>query len=307
MDDSPAIVLEPEIDEARRSGTPIVALESTIFSRLGLPAPHNEECLRRCEEVVRGANAVPAMTAIVDGRIRVGVGREHLDRVLDCSTKLSARDLGAAVGLGLPAGVTTVAAAVKIASMAGIAVFSTGGIGGVHRGAELSGDVSADLMALARWPVTTVTAGAKAFLDLARTVELLDTLGVPVVGLGTDEFPAFYSRQSGVAVPRRVETVDEVVAVVNGCRTVGYDGGVVVANPIPPTAEIPVGDIEPFIEDALERARHDGVRGADVTPFVLAALAAATDGRSLPANLALAEWNAAVAARVAVGLGTMRP
>ena len=291
-----------EVAEALAMGRPVVALESTILSNLGLPSPYNRECLDRCDAAVRGAGAVPAITAVLDGCATVGLTEPEIDRVLLGTNKVSARDVAVAVGLGWDIGVTTVAASVMLAARAGIEVFATGGIGGVHRGAELTGDVSADLGALARYPVVTVTAGAKAFLDLARTVEWFDTLGVPLLGYGTDEFPAFYSRTSGVAVPHRVETSTEVASIVGAMRRAGERGGVVVANPIPESAEIPSREIDPVIAAALADAAAAGVTGPGVTPFVLEAISVATAGRSIPANLALAEHNAGVAADIAVAL-----
>jgi pseudouridine-5'-phosphate glycosidase len=291
-----------EVAEALAMGRPVVALESTILSNLGLPSPYNRECLDRCDAAVRGAGAVPAITAVLDGCATVGLTEPEVDRVLLGTNKISARDVAVAVGLGWDIGVTTVAASVMLAARAGIEVFATGGIGGVHRGAELTGDVSADLGALARYPVVTVTAGAKAFLDLARTVEWFDTLGVPLLGYGTDEFPAFYSRTSGVAVPHRVETATEVASIVGAMRRAGERGGVVVANPIPEAAEIPSHEIGPVIAAALADAAAAGVTGPGVTPFVLEAISVATAGRSIPANLALAEHNAGVAADIAVAL-----
>ena len=291
-----------EVAEALAMGRPVVALESTILSNLGLPSPYNRECLDRCDAAVRGAGAVPAITAVLDGCATVGLTEPEVDRVLLGTNKVSARDVAVAVGLGWDIGVTTVAASVMLAARAGIEVFATGGIGGVHRGAELTGDVSADLGALARYPVVTVTAGAKAFLDLARTVEWFDTLGVPLLGYGTDEFPAFYSRTSGVAVPHRVETSTEVASIVGAMRRAGERGGVVVANPIPESAEIPSREIDPVIATALADAAAVGVTGPGVTPFVLEAISVATAGRSIPANLALAEHNAGVAADIAVAL-----
>ena len=291
-----------EVAEALAMGRPVVALESTILSNLGLPSPYNRECLDRCDAAVRGAGAVPAITAVLDGCATVGLTEPEIDRVLLGTNKVSARDVAVAVGLGWDIGVTTVAASVMLAARAGIEVFATGGIGGVHRGAELTGDVSADLGALARYPVVTVTAGAKAFLDLARTVEWFDTLGVPLLGYGTDEFPAFYSRTSGVAVPHRVETATEVASIVGAMRRAGERGGVVVANPIPESAEIPSHEIDPVIAAALAEAAAAGVTGPGVTPFVLEAISVATAGRSIPANLALAEHNAGVAADIAVAL-----
>lgn len=291
-----------EVAEALALGRPVVALESTILSNLGLPTPHNRECFDRCDAVIRGAGAVPAVTAILDGCATVGLTMDEVERVLTAGNKVSARDVAVAVGLGWDVGVTTVAASCMLAARAGVAVFATGGIGGVHRGAELSGDVSADLGAIAHYPVVTVTAGAKAFLDLPRTVEWFDTLGVPVLGFGTDDFPAFYSRSSGVSVPYRVDSAAAVAAIVGAMRRAGERGGVVVANPIPAAAEIPAAEIDPVIESALDAASAAGVTGAGVTPYVLEAIGAATEGRSIPANLALAEHNAAVGADIAIAL-----
>ena len=291
-----------EVAEALALGRPVVALESTILSNLGLPTPHNRECFDRCDAVIRSAGAVPAVTAILDGCATVGLTIDEVERVLSADNKVSARDVAVAMGLGWEVGVTTVAASCMLAARAGVAVFATGGIGGVHRGAELSGDVSADLGAIARYPVVTVTAGAKAFLDLPRTVEWFDTLGVPVLGFGTDDFPAFYSRSSGVSVPHRVESAADVAAIVGAMRRAGERGGVVVANPIPAVAEIPAAEIDPVIVDALDAASAAGVTGAGVTPYVLEAIGAATEGRSIPANLALAEHNAAVGAEIARAL-----
>ena len=294
--------LGEELAAVLAGGGVAVALESTIFSGLGLPAPHNREAFDRCRAAVRSAGAAAAVTAVVDGVAVVGLTEDEAIRVLAGSKKTSARDLGVAVGQRWDIGVTTVAASVTLAAVAGIDVFATGGIGGVHRGSELTGDISADLHAIARHPVITVTAGAKAFLDLPRTLEFLDTIGVPVLGMGTDEFPAFYSRSSGVAVPHRVESAEEIAAIVNASRELGYDGGFIIANPIPAEAEIPAAEIEPMITRAVADAARAGIHGPGVTPFILAALAAATEGRSIPANLALAESNALLGGQIAVAL-----
>ncbi|MEZ5381915.1 MAG: pseudouridine-5'-phosphate glycosidase [Microthrixaceae bacterium] len=294
--------LSPEVADALGAGMPVVALESTIFSRLGLPAPHNAEALRRCLAAVRVNGAVPALTAVLDGAARVGIEPVDHPRLLEATAKVSSRDLPVAVGAGWPVGVTTVAASLRLARLAGVGVFATGGIGGVHRGAGTTHDVSADLGALATEPVVCVTAGAKAFLDLGATLERLDTLGVPVLGWGTDTFPAFYSRDSGHAVAHRVDDLAELARIVAAGRALGHRGGVLVANPIPGHAEIPAGDIQPHIEEALAAAERDGVTGAAVTPWVLEAIGQATAGRSIPANLALAEHNATLAAKLAVAL-----
>ncbi len=287
---------------ALSGGRPVVALESTIFSGLGLPAPANRECLDRCVAAIRNGGAVPALTAVLDGTAWVGIEDRLVGRVLSGSAKVAARDLPHALASGLGVGVTTVSASVTLAASAGVEVFATGGIGGVHRGSELSGDVSHDLTALARHRVVTVSAGAKAFLDLARTLEYLETLGVPVVGWKTDRFPAFYLRDSGLGVPTKVTSGDDVAVMFRSAAAVGHPGGMLVANPIPATDELDAGRINAALDDALAEVARRGLRGPAVTPVVLSAIAAATDGDSVPANLALAESNAEVATEIASAL-----
>ena len=291
-----------EVAAAQRAGTPVVAMESTIFSAFGLPEPANRECLDRCEAVIRAAGAVPAMTAVLDGVSVVGIEPEEVERVLGGTAKIAARDLAHAHAVGLDVGVTTVSASVTLAARAGVAVFATGGIGGVHRGAAESGDVSHDLLAIARHPVVTVSAGAKAFLDLPRTLEEFETLGVPVVGWHTDRFPAFYTRDSGTGVTMTVRSGAEVAALVAANADLGHPGGVLVANPIPEADALDAARIDAAIADALADAEASGAQGPGVTPVVLAAIAAATAGDSIPANLALAENNARVAAEIAVAI-----
>ena len=291
-----------EVAAALAAGTPVVAMESTIYSAFGLPEPANRECLERCEAVIRAAGAVPAMTAVLDGVSVVGVEPEEVERVLGGTTKIAARDLAHAHAVGLDVGVTTVSASVTLAARAGVAVFATGGIGGVHRGAAQSGDISHDLLAIARHPVVTVSAGAKAFLDLPRTLEEFETLGVPVVGWHTDRFPAFYTRDSGTGVTMTVHSGAEVAALVAANADLGHPGGVLVANPIPEADALDAARIDAAIAAALADAEASGVQGPGVTPVVLAAIAAATDGDSVPANLALAENNARVAAEIAVAI-----
>ena len=295
-----AVAVQDEVAEAVRTGRPVVALESTIFSNLGLPTPANHEALRRCQAAVRAAGAVPAVTAVLDGMARVGVAARDEERICGPARKVAERDLAVAVAQRWAYGATTVSASVALAHLAGISVFATGGIGGVHRGAELSGDVSADLDAIAHHPIVTVCAGAKAFLDLGRTLEWLETTGVPVLGWRHDQFPAFYTRSSGFAVPHRVESAAEVAAVL-ACR-VRADTGVLLAVPIPEDAELDAEHLDAVLAGALADADAAGMRGAAVTPFVLGRIATATEGRSIPANLALAENNAAVAAQVAVAI-----
>jgi pseudouridine-5'-phosphate glycosidase len=297
-------VLQPtvsaEVADALADGRAVVALESTIFSNLGLPSPANAEALDRCSAAVRHVGAVPAVTAVLDGVPRVGLDSHEHDRILGPARKAAERDVPVAVAQRWPVGATTVSASLALAAAAGVEVFATGGIGGVHRGAEITGDVSADLDALAHHAVVTVCAGAKAFLDLARTLEYLETVGVPVLGWRHDDFPAFYTRSSGLPVPHRVEDADEVAAILRS-RT-RPASGVLVAVPIPPDDELDPEELAGILDDALAACIAEGIVGAAVTPFVLGRIAAVTDGRSIPANLALAEHNAAVAADIAVAL-----
>lgn len=290
----------PEVALALDDGRPVVALESTIFSNLGLPSPANREALERCLAAIRAAGAVPAVTAVLDGVARVGLADREHHRVLGAARKMAERDVAVAVAQRWPFGATTVSAAVAMAARVGISVFATGGIGGVHRGAELTGDVSADLDALAFHPVITVSAGAKAFLDLPRTLEYLETRGVPILGWQHDDFPAFYTRSSGLPVPNRVDDA-ETVAGVFAARS-RPASGVLVAVPIPAAAELDPIRLDRVLADAIEDAKAAQVVGAAVTPFVLGRIAAATGGDSIPANLALAESNAAVAALIAVAV-----
>ncbi len=291
-----------EVGTALAEGRAVVALESTIFSSNGLPSPANIECLNRCESAIRSVGAVPAVTAILDGVPRVGLTTGETDRVLSGVRKCAERDLPVAIAQRFDVGCTTVSATVALCAAVGVRVFATGGMGGVHRDDHLTRDVSADLGALARHPVLTVTAGAKAFLDLGKTLEYLDTLGVPVLGMRTDRFPAFYTRDSGFPVPHRVETEIEAAAILLARDALGIPGGVVLANPIPEADELPSDEISAAIDEALRDASAGGLRGAAVTPFVLGRLAAVTGGRSVPANLALAEHNALVGARVAAAV-----
>ena len=295
-----AIRVSGAVAAALAAGRPVVALESTIFSGLGLPAPANGEALRRCLAAVRAGGAEPAVTAILDGKARVGLEPGQEERVLAGSVKVAERDIAVAVAQGLEAGVTTVSASVALAHAAGIEVFATGGIGGVHRGAELTGDISADLDALASHPVITVCAGAKAFLDLARTLEYLETAGVPVLGWQHDWFPAFYLRSSGLPVPHRVESARVVADVLRG-RT-RERTGVLLTVPIPVADELAPGPLNAALDAALTACAAAHVTGAAVTPFVLERIERQTGGASVPANLALAENNARVAAQVAAAL-----
>jgi pseudouridylate synthase len=293
-------VVSSEVSAALAAGRPVVALESTIFSNLGLPDPANAEAFERCSRAIRRGGAVPAVTAVLDGLARVGLEPGEERRILGPARKVAERDVAVAMAQGWDFGATTVSASVALAAAAGVSVFATGGIGGVHRGAELTGDISADLDALAHHPVVTVCAGAKAFLDLARTLEYLETVGVPVLGWRHDDLPAFYTRSSGLPVPHRVETAAEVAAVLRGRSRVHT--GVLVTVPIPESDELDVAELDAVLSRAPEDCDREGVVGAAVTPFVLGRIADATEGRSIPANLALAEHNAEVAAEVAVAL-----
>ena len=293
-------VLSDAVAGALADGQPVVALESTIFSNLGLPSPSNEEALDRCLAAIVAGGAVPAVTAVLDGVARVGLSPHEHGRILGVANKAAERDLSVAVAQGWVFGATTVSASLALAAAAGVSVFATGGIGGVHRGAELSGDVSADLDALAHHPVITVCAGAKAFLDLARTLEYLETVGVPVLGWQHDDFPAFYTRSSGLRVPHRVDSASEVpVVLANRTRRTS---GVLVGVPIPQEDELDPVELDGVLSRALAECESMGVTGAAITPFVLTRIGAATGGRSIPANLALAENNARVAAAIAVAV-----
>jgi pseudouridine-5'-phosphate glycosidase len=293
-------VVSAEVADALGGGRPVVALESTIFSHLGLPSPANAEALDRCLAAVRRGGAVPAVTAVLDGTARVGLDESEHDRILGPARKAAERDVAVAVAQRWEVGATTVSASLALAAAAGVTVFATGGIGGVHRGAELTGDVSADLDAIAHHPVVTVCAGAKAFLDLARTLEHLETAGVPVLGWRHDWFPAFYLRSSGLRVPHRVESAAEVAAVLAARSR--PDVGVLLTVPIPTADELDRAELDGVLAQALADAQSAGVTGAAVTPFVLGRVGAATAGRSVPANLALAENNARVATEVATAL-----
>lgn len=290
------------VSEALAAGRPVVALESTIFSSLGLPAPANTAALSGCQEVIRAAGAEPAVTAVLDGVARVGLEPEEEQRVLRATTKIAERDLAVAIARGLEAGVTTVSATVALAHAAGVQVFATGGIGGVHRGVESTWDISADLDALANHPVITVCAGAKAFLDLPKTLEYLETAGVPVLGWQHDWFPAFYSRSSGLPVPHRVESAREVGDVLE--NRMRPHTGVLLTVPIPEDHELDASELGAKLEAALSAADAEGITGAAVTPFVLAQIERNTDGESIPANIALAVNNARIAALVATELAT---
>lgn len=295
-------ILSDDVAQALAEGRAVVALESTIFSTLGLPAPANADALEGCKQAVLDHGATPAVTAILDGRPHVGLSSDEEKRVLQGARKVAERDLSVAQAQGWDVGVTTVSATVALSHAAGISVFATGGIGGVHRGSELSGDISADLDAIANHPVITVCAGAKAFLDLPRTLEYLETVGVPVLGWRHDWFPAFYTRSSGLPIPHRVDD-ERVVCDVLHLRA-RPDTGVLLTVPIPIDDEIPESRINAVLTAALDSAARAGVTGPAVTPYILERIEKETDGQSVPANLALARNNADIAARVAVALAS---
>ncbi|MDR3496829.1 MAG: pseudouridine-5'-phosphate glycosidase [Ancalomicrobiaceae bacterium] len=293
------VELSEEVAAAKAAGRGIVALESTIITH-GLPWPQNLEVAEAVEATVRQRGAVPATIAVIAGRVHAGLSHDEivaLAQADDC-LKLSRADLAYAVAKQRN-GSTTVAATMIVARLAGISVFATGGIGGVHKGASESFDISADLEELARTEVTVVAAGAKAILDLPKTLEYLETKGVPVVGWGTDEFPAFWSRASGLPVPLRLDTADEFADFVAARRRLGTTGGIFVANPIPPEFEISREAIEAVIAEAVADAQAAGIKGKQVTPYLLSRMFDLTEGRSLVANRALILNNAALAADLA--------
>jgi pseudouridine-5'-phosphate glycosidase len=299
---TPPLILSPEVAAARAAGAPLVALESTIITH-GMPFPQNVETARRVEAEVRAHGAVPATIAIMDHHIHIGLTDTQLDalgRAQDVA-KLSRADLAACLASG-GTGATTVAATMICARLAGIGVFATGGIGGVHRGAESSFDISADLRELAQTPVSVVAAGAKAILDLPKTLEYLETLGVPVIAYRQDDFPAFWSRSSGLRAPLRMDSPAAIAAAHRMRATLGLPGGQLVANPIPGDAEIPRETILPVIEQALAEAAAKGIAAKAVTPFLLQRIFELTEGHSLAANIALVLSNARLAAAIATEL-----
>ncbi len=298
------LVFSPEVAEARANAAPIVALESTIITH-GMPYPQNLETARLVEADVRANGAIPATIAIRDHSIHIGLDEAGLDDLAQAQdvAKLSRADLAVCLATG-GVGATTVAATMICAARAGISVFATGGIGGVHKGAEDSFDISADLRELAHTPVTVVAAGAKAILDLPKTLEVLETLGVPVIAFGQDAFPAFWSRNSGLPAPLRLDTTRDIAQSHLMRATLGLPGGQLVANPIPDGAEIPADILKPLIDRAQSEAGAQGISGKSVTPFLLRRLFELTDGATLTANIALVRNNAALAAGIARDLAS---
>lgn len=296
------MLVSESVANAQSKNAAVVALESTIITH-GLPYPRNLETALALEATVEAHGAMPATIAVIDGVLRIGLDRSELEAlgVAEDVRKLSRADFASALVQG-STGSTTVAATMIAARLAGIETFATGGIGGVHRGAEDSFDISADLQELAQTPVNVVAAGAKAILDLPKTLEVLETLGVPVIGYRTDRFPAFWSRDSGHPVPIRMDSSADIARSHRLRAAMGLRGGQLVVNPIPPEDEIPAEDLKPHIEAAIREAEAAGISGKEVTPFLLDRVLQLTEGRSLEANIALVLNNARLAAQIAVAL-----
>ncbi len=295
--------ISPEVREALAAGKPVVALESTIISH-GMPYPQNVETALNVERIIRENGAVPATIAIIGGKLKAGLSKDEIEYLGKKGTeviKASRRDLPVLVARG-DDGATTVATTMIIAAMAGIRVFATGGIGGVHRGAEVTMDISADLEELAQTPVLVVCAGAKSILDLGLTLEYLETKGVPVIGYGTDELPAFYTRVSGFGVDYRLDTPGEVAAAFRAKLDMGLKGGMLVTNPIPEEYSMDPAVINRAIDEAVAEANRLGIKGKQTTPFLLAKIKDITGGDSLASNIHLVYNNAALAAQVAARL-----
>ena len=292
-------LLSQEVKEALKNNSPVVALESTIITH-GMPYPENVAMARSVEDDIRAAGATPATIAVLNGQLHVGLNADQIEALSTATAplKLSRADMALAM-VGGKTGGTTVAGTMIAASLAGISVFATGGIGGVHRGAELSFDISADLQELAQTPVTVVAAGAKAILDLPKTLEVLETLGVPVIAYGQDELPAFWSRNSGLKAPLRLDHPEEIAKAHNMRAQLGLSGGQLIANPIPKEDEIPRDVLTPLIEKAIREAEAKAITAKEVTPFLLKTILDLTNGKSLVANKALVRNNARLAAEIA--------
>jgi pseudouridine-5'-phosphate glycosidase len=291
--------INPEVESALRSNNPVVALESTIISH-GMPYPKNVETALRVEQIVRDNGAVPATIGVMNGKCVVGMTKEEIETFGKASGvwKVSLRDLPYVVSQKL-LGATTVAATMRIASMAGIKIFVTGGIGGVHRGAENTMDISADLTEMAQTNVAVISAGVKSILDIGLTLEYLETLGIPVLTVGSDEFPSFYSRESGYKSPLRLDTPEAIAKMLLAKWSMGLNGSVMIANPLSAEASIDPNEMEGHIQQALNAAATAGIKGKEVTPFLLKYIADYTKGESLEANIALICSNAALGAKIA--------
>ena len=295
--------IAPEVKQALNEGKPVVALESTIISH-GMPYPQNVETALKVEQIIRDNGAVPATIAIIGGRLRAGLSAEEIDYLGKKGrdvAKASRRDLAVICARGMD-GATTVTTTMIIAHMAGIEVFATGGIGGVHRGAETTMDISADLEELANTPVMVICAGAKSILDLGLTLEVLETRGVPVLGYQTEELPAFYTRHSGFSVDYRVDTPEELAQIFHTKREMGLEGGMLVGNPIPEEYSMDKATIDAAIDQAIAEANEQGVHGKETTPFLLAKVSELTGGNSLESNIQLVFNNVALGAKTAVAL-----
>lgn len=292
-------LLSQEVKEALKNNSPVVALESTIITH-GMPYPDNVSMARSVEDDIRAAGATPATIAVLNGQLHVGLNADQIEALSTATAplKLSRADMALAMVSGKTGG-TTVAGTMIAASLAGISVFATGGIGGVHRGAELTFDVSADLQELAQTPVTVVAAGAKAILDLPKTLEVLETFGVPVIAYGQDELPAFWSRTSGLKAPLRLDHPEEIAKAHHMRAQLGLSGGQLIANPIPKEDEIPRDVLTPLIEKAIREAEAKAITAKEVTPFLLKTILDLTNGKSLVANKALVRNNARLAAEIA--------
>ena len=298
--------ISPEVQKALDEGRPVVALESTIISH-GMPYPQNVETALNVEKIIRDTGAIPATTAIIGGKLRVGLSKDEIDYIGKKGlkvTKASRRDIPVLVARGED-GATTVAATMILANLAGVSVFATGGIGGVHRGAETTMDISADLEELASTPVMVICAGAKSILDLGLTLEYLETHGVSVLGYQTEELPAFFTRKSGFKVDYRMDTPKELAAAFKAKNDLGLRGGMVVANPIPEEYAMDADYISKSIAEAIDEANAKGIKGKDTTPFLLDKLEKITGGSSLKANIQLVYNNAKVATQIACELSRM--
>ena len=293
--------IHPEISDALKQGLPIVALESTIIAH-GMPYPQNIETALEVEKIVRENGAIPATIAILDGKLCVGLNAQQLELLGNTKDvwKVSLRDMPYVLSQKLP-GATTVAATMRIASMVGIRVFVTGGIGGVHRGAENTMDISADLFEMAQTNVAVVSAGVKSILDIGLTLEYLETSGIPVVTFGQDDFPAFYSRKSGFKSPLRLDSAEEIANLMHVKWEMGLNGSVLIANPIKQEDEVPFEKMEGFIQDCLKEADNQKISGKNITPFLLKRIAEITGGDSLKSNIALVKNNAVLGAKIALG------
>ncbi|WP_226621499.1 pseudouridine-5'-phosphate glycosidase [Alloyangia pacifica] len=297
--------LSAPVADALAKGAPVVALESTIITH-GMPWPQNLEMARKVEQTIRDGGATPATIAVIDGKLCVGLDDDQLEALAQTkhAAKLSRADMAVCMARG-GTGATTVAATMIAARLAGIEVFATGGIGGVHRGAEQSFDISADLQELAQTPVTVIAAGAKAILDLSKTMEVLETLGVPVIAFGQDQLPAFWSREAGIAAPLRLDTAKQIAEAHRMRGALGLPGGQLVANPIPEAAEIPRETMMPIIARAMEDATAHGIHGKAVTPYLLQRIFELTEGRSLESNIDLVLNNARLGAAIAAEMSAL--